>query len=322
MNISEILPRASELVFADVKANTLEWHAERLQGIGGSEVAAILGLSKWATPLSVWREKTKREESSFNPRWEMEIGSHMESKIAKTWADEVGCELFVVPYMRNKEKPWRAASLDRVCKFPGHSPQGVEIKWTSHPWVNIPDQYYCQIQWYLGISGLSSMWLVVAGPHQAPEGTLVHFDFEAFSTLCEQVDAFWNDNVLADVAPEPTTVEEMKAYQIARLVPGVAVEASSGVTALVEQIQAQKQQITCLEASITEKEAELAAWLYENGASKVSGPGYIVSMTERAGAVSYASYVKTLNLPPETLESYRGKPSRYLSIRNTSKGRN
>lgn len=317
MEIGELIPRASELMFADVVANSPEWHAERLQRIGGSEVAAIFGISKWATPLSVWREKTKREESSFNPRWEMEIGSHMESKIAKTWADEVGCTLFEVPYMYDKEKPWRAASLDRVCVFPGHSPQGVEIKWTSHPWTNIPDQYFCQIQWYLGITGLSSMWLVVAGPHQSPEGTLVQFDHEAFTTLCEQVDAFWNDNVLADVAPEPTTVEEMKAYQISRLVPGQAVEATADVIATVKGIEAQKEHIELLKLSISEKQASIAEWLYHHGASKVKGPGFSVSLVEKQGQISYADYVQTLNVDKKELDTYRGKPSKYIDIRKT-----
>ena len=33
-----------------------EWLEVRRQTIGGSEASAIVGLSKWASPLSVWAE--------------------------------------------------------------------------------------------------------------------------------------------------------------------------------------------------------------------------------------------------------------------------
>lgn len=35
----------------------LEWLKTRQTGIGGSDVAAILGLSKWKTPLDVYNDK-------------------------------------------------------------------------------------------------------------------------------------------------------------------------------------------------------------------------------------------------------------------------
>lgn len=37
-----------------------EWLALRRQGIGGSDVAAILGLSKFKTQQELWMEKTGR----------------------------------------------------------------------------------------------------------------------------------------------------------------------------------------------------------------------------------------------------------------------
>ena len=39
-----------------------EWLAEREKGIGASEVAAILGLSPWDTPFSLWLKKTHQAE--------------------------------------------------------------------------------------------------------------------------------------------------------------------------------------------------------------------------------------------------------------------
>ena len=38
------------------------WHFERRLGIGGSDVAAILGQSPYKTAYQVWQEKTNRAE--------------------------------------------------------------------------------------------------------------------------------------------------------------------------------------------------------------------------------------------------------------------
>ena len=38
------------------------WLDRRRAGIGGSDVAALLGLSRWKTPLDVFLDKTGRSE--------------------------------------------------------------------------------------------------------------------------------------------------------------------------------------------------------------------------------------------------------------------
>src|SRR5689334_22139628 len=37
--------------------HSAEWHAERRKGIGGSDIPVLLGLSKYASPYSLWAEK-------------------------------------------------------------------------------------------------------------------------------------------------------------------------------------------------------------------------------------------------------------------------
>lgn len=53
-------------------AERLEWLKNRQTGIGGSDVAAILGLSKWKTPLDVYNDKIAEnpvEESNASIEW-------------------------------------------------------------------------------------------------------------------------------------------------------------------------------------------------------------------------------------------------------------
>ena len=43
-------------------AERAAWLAERRSGIGGSDIAAILGLSPWKTAVDVWLDKTGQRE--------------------------------------------------------------------------------------------------------------------------------------------------------------------------------------------------------------------------------------------------------------------
>ncbi|MDQ3578214.1 MAG: YqaJ viral recombinase family protein, partial [Actinomycetota bacterium] len=42
----------------DFAPGSPEWHAARAQGLGGSEIAAVLGLSPWESRFSLWHRKT------------------------------------------------------------------------------------------------------------------------------------------------------------------------------------------------------------------------------------------------------------------------
>ena len=49
--------------------NEKDWHNARHKGIGGSDVASILGLNPYKTNVELWREKTGRTK----PRLERSI---------------------------------------------------------------------------------------------------------------------------------------------------------------------------------------------------------------------------------------------------------
>lgn len=65
------------------------FHANRLTGLGGSDVGAILGMSKYRTPVDVWAEKTGRTapiESSLA----MRFGSFAEQFVADEYEAQTG----------------------------------------------------------------------------------------------------------------------------------------------------------------------------------------------------------------------------------------
>ena len=39
-----------------------EFLAQRMRGLGGSDIGSILGVNKWKSPVAVWMDKTGRAE--------------------------------------------------------------------------------------------------------------------------------------------------------------------------------------------------------------------------------------------------------------------
>ena len=65
------------------------WLAERRKTIGGSDAAGIVGLSRYATPYTVWADKTGRlPEQEDNEA--MRQGRDLEEYVAKRWEESTG----------------------------------------------------------------------------------------------------------------------------------------------------------------------------------------------------------------------------------------
>ena len=65
------------------------WLAARKSGVGGSDAAAILGLSRWASPLSVWMKKVGLDEETTENE-AMKWGSLLEPLVIAQAAEETG----------------------------------------------------------------------------------------------------------------------------------------------------------------------------------------------------------------------------------------
>src|SRR5690606_29202656 len=66
-----------------------EWLAERRKAIGASDVAAVLGVSPWATPWEVWAEKTGRLEP-WSGNAATDLGTRLEPVIMDMAEAELG----------------------------------------------------------------------------------------------------------------------------------------------------------------------------------------------------------------------------------------
>ena len=65
-----------------------EWREARKNGIGGSDVGAIMGLNPWKSPVEVWLEKTGHSEPpDLSGKESVEWGNRLEAVVAEKFAD-------------------------------------------------------------------------------------------------------------------------------------------------------------------------------------------------------------------------------------------
>lgn len=141
-----------------------EWLERRKKTIGGSDAAGIVGLSKWASPFSVWAEKTGRTADKEDTE-AMRQGRDLEDYVARRWMEETGKRVYRLPAMLyHPQYPFAHADVDRMVM--GEN-AGLECKTTfsldlkQFNGVEFPVQYYAQCVHYLAVTGADRWYLAV-----------------------------------------------------------------------------------------------------------------------------------------------------------------
>ena len=149
-------------IFDSKNATREEWLKVRKLGLGGSDMAAVLGLSPWRSPIDVWLDKTSDtvEEKESEP---MYWGNVLEEVVAQEFAKRSGYKVRNNNFtLQSEAYPYLLANIDR--EIVGLD-AGLECKtanaFKANEWDgdNVPDAYYIQCQHYMAVTGKSSWWI-------------------------------------------------------------------------------------------------------------------------------------------------------------------
>ena len=187
-------------------ANRSQWLARRRKGIGGSDTASLLGLSKYSSPYIIWADKTgKLPEKDDTPQ--MRLGRDLEAYVAERFTEQTGLKTRRDGRtITNQQYPYSYAHIDR--RIVGQS-TGLECK-TCSPYRSgefdeheYPIEYYTQALHYLAITGWDKWYiavLILDGTFQVYE--ILRQDVLAeINELQEQITFFWESFVLTDTPP-------------------------------------------------------------------------------------------------------------------------
>ncbi len=213
------------------------WLSMRGNSIGGSEIGAIAGFSSYGSALTVYNEKLGLAEK-FKGNIHTLFGTRMEPMI-REWVQEdfvkeTGIKLttYEYPYMMlDKEKEFFSANIDGIgiveedysywenrdtaeIKFiPKGEMFGLEIKTGSEflkkMWAGeeIPDSYYCQCQWYMGVTGLN-YFLIIYLLGKEVKWKVVPRNEDDIKALREIGVDFWENHIIPKIPPEPTGIKK------------------------------------------------------------------------------------------------------------------
>jgi putative phage-type endonuclease len=151
------------------------WHAARRRGVSASEIAAVLGLSPYESPFSLyWRKRNgwQTDDNEF-----MSAGRLLEEPIAQWWQTEHGDPAYLTTthagLYAHPDRPWQMASPDRlIIDIWGKDVALLECKWVAYSWdgwgedgtSDVPVHYRAQCLWQMDVMGVDTVYVAALGP--------------------------------------------------------------------------------------------------------------------------------------------------------------
>ena len=257
-----------------------EWLLEREKGIGSSEATTLMGVSHYDNPYQLFLRKTHRAPAKESSE-QMELGHHLEPAVASRFAEVTGAWIdpeSVGDWLAiDTEKDYLRVSPDRIWVPEGEA--HVKKNWrileckTTGMSVDpdaVPDYWYCQLQYQMGVMGIKKGALAWISSFPVFNFGYREVDFNPsyFKLIIEAIDRFWNEHILADVAPEPTELEDLRAaYPLSKVtVKGEVLTASSALEAKFRELCVLKESIAEQKKRETELKEEFEKEMMGYGA--------------------------------------------------------
>jgi len=256
-------------------ALTIEQRKERRLGVGGSDIAAIVGINKWLSPLDVYLEKISTEEpyeeevSLLGPN-PMEWGNIMEPVIIEHFERATGLncttglETFVHPeynYMRaNIDAKVLGEDALLECKTAG---QFMANQWSNLGGDNIPEPYLLQCAYYAEVANVSKVYIAVL----IGGNDFRIYDYNRNPALgkliLSKVTDFWENHVLKQIPPEPINLED--SVKLWKHTTGEDAKAATpDIEAIIKTMRELKAQEKAIKSLYAEKQLHICNFLQQD----------------------------------------------------------
>ncbi len=294
-----------------------EWHDDRRKGIGGSDCAAALGLSKFKTPYQLYQEKIG-EAQAEDETWEMLRGKAMEPALRQHYANKTGREV-IMP---------KGALVHPKYAFMRYNPDGLsndnirlqEFKtatyskeWGEVGSDEIPQEYLLQVQHGMIVCQRQVADVSVSVGGNKPKYFEVEADKELQEMIIEQEAAFW-DLVQARRAPPPSSNDDV--VKMFNTVNGQSIIASPEASESLFRLLLVRESIKNMEADKEGYEVIIKAFMGEYEVLVDEGMTPLVTWKQQKGATRIDSDRLKSEQPVIAAEySKTGEPIRRLLLK-------
>lgn len=226
--------------------------------IGGSDIAAVMGLSPYKTPVDIWLEKTGRRAPT-----------EPEEKQARRWARGKKLEPFIVDmvidrlredghtvellernrYYQVPDQPQFRCEIDFELMLDGEHINGdcksvhgfARKKWGEEETDEVPIEYAAQFLWGLGITGRRRCLVAALIGLDDVAIYWVEHDSSIIQGMVARATQFWDECIVGDTMPDPITFDDIKALY--PLDNGQPIEATDEVAEQAAELRRVKKEI-------------------------------------------------------------------------------
>lgn len=246
-------PRRKKLTEAQLLAAEAPAMVDRRSMVGGSDIAAILGLSPWRSPVDVWMEKTGRVDPDAGVSAEkaqiLLRGKKLEPYVIDMGLHKLRERGHQVELLARNQRyahpdyPWLQVEIDAEFLLDGeHINVDAKTvtgfargKWGEDDSEDVPMDYAAQFMTGLAVTNRRRCLVLALIGLDDVLTFWVHRDDETFAWVLNDVIAFWTVNVQQDVAPAPTRLADVRSLHPRD--NGRTVEATPELADTIERIR-------------------------------------------------------------------------------------
>ena len=187
-------------------------------GIGGSDVAAILGISLFRTARDLYDDKLNIASAADDAgNWvALEMGHLLEPLVARIFAKKTGLEVFQIKKMfQHPQHPFMLADVDYFVRLPNGKIAILEIKTTNynakdHWWKDgeecVPVYYETQGRHYMAVMDIDEIFYCCLYGNNEDEVIIRHLyrDREYEQEMIYLEREFWHNHILTRIPPPYT----------------------------------------------------------------------------------------------------------------------
>ena len=193
--------------------NREQFLLDRKKGIGGSDVASILGVSPFRTALDVYHDKTSPELVYEEINEDLQRGMRVEKYILQEYAERCEVQLASnVPTIIDQEYPFMRANVDAMVIGQNVIVEAKSTKAPISSWENgVPEYYKAQVAYYAMLTDAEYVEVPVLFSGWKYACFTYWRDVEYEASIKEAVINFWHNHIVKNIPPKPTSPEELMA---------------------------------------------------------------------------------------------------------------
>jgi len=215
--------------------------AARKEGIGGSDVSALLGLSPWKSALDVYQEKTQELPPQEITQWQ-ELGHLMENQILIPYYQQKYNKVIEFPStIKHKKYPFMLAHVDgldvennRIIECKNVGGYKNTDKWGDAGTDQVPYTYLLQCIHYMEVLEVEETYLVALFGGNCIEVFIIKRNEELINKVIEKEKHFWENHVVPEIPPEPSTLTDIKSLYPYSTESKIAVANTQVLTDIIE----------------------------------------------------------------------------------------